>query len=255
MISPRIFIPIFTLMLTMALAQEAEKVIPEVAPLEEKYEVAIRKDIMPQQEAAVLDLKAKHAARVTAQMESARKSGKLDVVVALKEEADLLSRGEPVALTDQPETPESVKKLRAIYLSELVKINQDKNKKLKPHRDQLAKSLSPLVDDLTREGRVGEALRVKQRIERIEAASGSGPARICGRWDISHCGGTEAIWTFNKDMTYNYWNETGKYVYRGGKYLLTHTWDWEIRMVDEDTFVGICTRGRENCEIEGRRIE
>lgn len=99
---------------------------------------------------------------------------------------------------------------------------------------ETVRSLRPLIGELTQMGWVEEALQVKRRVERIEDASESGPARISGRWSIRHCGGTEAVWNFNKDLTYNYWNDTETFNYCGGKYQSTHTWDCEIQMLDEE---------------------
>ena len=82
----------------------------------------------------------------------------------------------------------------------------------------------------------------------------SAPAKIVGRWNIVQSNNVKAVWTFNEDYTYNYWKEAGIFCVENNIYHLTHTWDWDIKMKSDDTFDGVCTRGKANCTIHGTRI-
>ncbi len=77
---------------------------------------------------------------------------------------------------------------------------------------------------------------------------------ITGMWKISQTNGVKAVWRFNADSTYNYWDQTGSFTYKNNKYLLHHTWDWEVRMPNADTFEGVCIRGDKGCKIHGTRL-
>ena len=79
--------------------------------------------------------------------------------------------------------------------------------------------------------------------------------RIVGKWTITQSNNIKATWTFNKDFTYNYWTDTGQWKSAGGKYFLKHTWDWELIMLDDNTFEGVCTRGDIGVKIRGVRAD
>ncbi len=97
--------------------------------------------------------------------------------------------------------------------------------------------------------------RMKEFKEKKEAIKNelSLGTRIVGKWKITQSDNVSAVWIFNRNNTYNYWNETGKWKYFDGSYWLYHTWDWQIKVVDENTFEGTCTRGA-TCTIRGVRI-
>lgn len=78
--------------------------------------------------------------------------------------------------------------------------------------------------------------------------------QIVGHWQILQGNGKSNIWKFNADFTYQYWDQTGKYRIDSGIYKLSHTWDWDIQLIDRDHFKGVCTRGRgKGMSIEGVR--
>lgn len=99
-----------------------------------------------------------------------------------------------------------------------------------------------------------QANALKAKLEDLKSAT-SQEFLIVGKWNITQSNKVNASWAFNPDRTYTYWNETGQWKYSGGKYILTHTWDWEITMPDEKTFEGVCTRGGIGTKIRGVRIE
>jgi len=108
-------------------------------------------------------------------------------------------------------------------------------------------------DRLTKEGRLEDAQFIKAKQERLKPLP-SGPLRIVGKWSVTQSNNVKAEWSFNRDYTYNYWKEAGKFSYKGGKYLLVHTWDWEIKLTDDNTFDGVCTRGSVGVKIHGDRL-
>lgn len=79
-----------TFKLTSARAQGTGREVLEKALRHEKYDFEIGYKIMSQNFPFTLNVKVKHTSRVTTQSQPARESAQWDVVVALKEEADIL---------------------------------------------------------------------------------------------------------------------------------------------------------------------
>jgi hypothetical protein len=78
---------------------------------------------------------------------------------------------------------------------------------------------------------------------------------IAGMWAIHQSNGLNSVWRFNPDFTYNYWDQTGKFTCTDNRYLLKHTWDWQVTMPNADTFEGVCIRGNKGCRIHGTRLK
>lgn len=228
-----------------------EKLPPDVAPLEESYKAKVKREVFGPHQKEVDNLLAKYVVEVGRALEGAQTGNKLEEMAALKAEKTLVAGGHSPPLADDSATPKTLKKLRSTFHLESARLDQERDRKWQPVRDEYAKSLEALVATLVRQGKPDDALAVR----RIEDHLKSPALSIVGQWNIEHCGDVKSVWIFNKDMTYNYWKETGKYTYKGGQFHLTHTWDWDLRLVDDDTFEGVCTRGKAGCIIQGKRVK
>lgn len=236
-----------------AQGQPQEKIVPELAPLQADYDSKSKAQVIQPYENAIAELRAKYLASLENARVSAQKAGKLDEALAYKAEIESITATKSVPPTDDAGTQDGLKKLRAAYRTAAGKMTQDKERRLQPLKDAYSKVLDPLVVRLTKEGRLEDAQIVKARQDRLKPLP-AGPLKIVGKWNITQSNDVKAEWSFNKDYTYNYWKDTGKFSYKAGKYLLEHTWDWEIRLTDDNTLDGVCTRGEVGVKIHGERI-
>lgn len=233
--------------------QAQEKMVPELAPLQADYDAKSNAQVIQPYENAVADLRAKYLATLENTRASAQKSGKLDEALAYKAEVESVTATKSVPATDDASTQDSLKKLRTSYRTAVSKLSQEKERRLQPLKDAYSRVLDPLIAKLTKEGRIEDAQIVKARQDRLKPLP-NGPLKIVGKWNITQSNDIKFELSFNKDYTYNYWKDTGTFSYKGGKYFLVHTWDWEIRLTDDNTFDGVCTRGSPGVKIHGERI-
>jgi hypothetical protein len=150
------------------------------------------------------------------------------------------------ALAGQPSDPVETR-----YRADLSKLKSDYDQKLKAIYGNMIRDYEREVSSALASRDSAKAELMKSKLETLRDKINP-ELKIVGKWNITQSNNVSAVWTFNRDKTYNYWNETGEWKYSNGKYLLTHTWDWEIKMTDENTFEGTCTRGA-TCTIRGLR--
>jgi hypothetical protein len=235
-------------------AQEAkERVVSELVPLQADYDLKSKAQVLQPYENAVADLNAKYLASLENSRATAQKTGKLDEALAYKAEIEAVVTTKSVPSPDDANTQGGLKKLRSAYRTAVGKLSQDRDRKLQPLKDAYSKALDPLLARLTKEGRFEDAQIVKAKQDLLKPLP-AGPLKIVGKWNITQSNNVKAEWSFNKDYTYNYWKETGNFSYKGGKYLLVHSWDWEIKLTDDNTLDGVCTRGEVGVKIHGERI-
>lgn len=231
-----------------------EKVVPEMSPLQADYDSKSNAQVIQPYDNAVAGLRARYLATLESSRASAQNSGRLDEAVAYKTEIDSVTEKKSVPPTDDAGTVDDLKKLRTSYRAALAKLSQEKERKLQPLKDAYSRALNPLLVRLTKEGRLEDAQIVKAMQDRLKPLP-NGPLKIVGKWNVTQSNDIKAEWSFNKDYTYNYWKDTGTFSYKSGKYFLVHTWDWEIRLTDDNTFDGVCTRGSPGVKIHGERIQ
>jgi hypothetical protein len=230
-----------------------ERVVSELAPLQADYDLKSKAQVIQPYEKAVADVRAKYLTALENACASAQNTGKLDEALAYKAEVESVFTMKSVPATDDTDTQDGLKKLRSVYRAAVGKLSQDKDRKLQPLKAAYSKVLDPLVSRLTKEGRLEDAQVVKAKQDYLKPLP-AGPLKIVGKWNITQSNDVKAEWSFNKDYTYNYWKDTGNFSYKGGKYFLVHTWDWEIKLTDDNTLDGVCTRGSVGVKIHGERI-
>lgn len=230
--------------------------VPDKAALIASYQARVKAVAQQPYEEALADLNSKYEAALEQEQKGSQQRGDLEIALALKNEHDRVGKGKPVPEWDNDKDPSVLKKLRATYRQSQAKLASQRAAKLPPLRAAFARELDSAVPALTKAGRLDDAAELQKRADILRAQSTSGgPLRIVGFWHITQSNKIDAKWTFNGDMTYNYWNETGKFSFNQGKYILKHTWDWEVTMSDDDTFDGVCIRGEKGVKIHGTRVE
>ena len=148
--------------------------IPEAAELQTKYEEKVRLDVLRPHELTVADLNAKYAAALERAQESAQKAGNLDAAIAIKEEKEAVLSGKPMVQLDEAKAPASLKSMRVTYQAALAKLEMDRDKNLLPLKDAYARSLEALTVNLTKSGRLEEAMTLKKMREDLLASKGGG---------------------------------------------------------------------------------
>lgn len=135
------------------------------------------------------------------------------------------------------------------FQSDLKRLQSDYDQKLKEIHTRMLAEYDREIAASSRDPERVIQLKARQDALRDKIDQGT---RIAGQWNIKHGPDTTAVWKINRDRTYNYWNEEGRWEFKDGKYYFFHTWDWEIRLLDDDTFEGVCIRGSDDT-ITGKR--
>lgn len=198
---------------------------PEFAALKTQYDLRVRSEVQQVFDAAIADLNAKYTAMLDRTLETAQKAGRLDDAVALKAEVEAIAQGKGVPATDDNKAPATLKQVRDVYRASASRIDLDRAKKLQPLQTAFAKSLDPVVTNLTSAGKLDEATALRKYRDALtapvpppvvfgSAASGSlggvGDAAkdhlvtreilIAKTWRY-RLGSDTRTWTFNADKT------------------------------------------------------
>lgn len=150
--------------------------IPEMAELQAKYGEKVKLDVLRPHELAVGDLNAKFTSALERAQETAQKSGKLEEAFAIKTEKEAVLAGNYTPAADDAKTAAGLKTLRATYRTALAKLELDRDKKLRPLKDVFAKSLEMVIDALTKNGKLEEAMVAKKMREELLASTGGAAA-------------------------------------------------------------------------------
>jgi formylglycine-generating enzyme required for sulfatase activity len=148
-------------------AQAAVTTVPEFDALMVKYGNDVRLSAGAIYEAGVSELKLKYTTALERALKTAQDAGKLEEALAYKSEVKLVADGGDVAAEAETAAPD-LKKFRAIYHQSLARLEQDKIKATNPVITALLVSIDQLVANLTKAGRLEEALFVKQKKDNLE---------------------------------------------------------------------------------------
>jgi formylglycine-generating enzyme required for sulfatase activity/serine/threonine protein kinase len=135
--------------------------VPELETLQKEYASRIKAADAPYR-AVVAELDKKYIARLELEREAAQQAGKLDEALAIDEEKKAISSGNGVPDWDDDKTPGVLRKMRATYRAEIVKLEPTRENYLKPLRVDHARQLDALVLRLTQGGKLKEAMIVRQ---------------------------------------------------------------------------------------------
>ncbi len=159
-LSPCLMLAVLSLLVDAAFGQSAAT--SSVASLQTIYEDKVKLDILRPHEVAVADLNTKFAAALDRAQETAQKAGNLDEAVAIKKEKEaVLAGGYSPSATEDTKTPASIKTLRTTYRNAITKLELERDKRWQPLKEALARSLNGVIDTLTKNGKLDEAIAAK----------------------------------------------------------------------------------------------
>lgn len=121
--------------------------------------------------ALVADLDAKYAAALDRALETATKSSLLDDAIALRDEKRRLADRGPMPPQDDAKMPASLKPLRETYRKQIAIIEQQRSAKAAPLVAKLEKALDALVSTYTQQGKLDEAVKIRNAKQRLAADS------------------------------------------------------------------------------------
>ena len=120
---------------------------------------------------AMQDLKTKYLAAINQALSEARQAGQAIVATTLQEEGSKISSGTEMPAEDDPQVPDSLKKLRGIYRAEAAKAAQAHAASLKPLLDRYDAELAAL--EATLAALPGDLATVQAVRQRIAGRSGN----------------------------------------------------------------------------------
>lgn len=163
------FLLVLTVLALLADVASAQSVPPaSVASLQTIYEDKVKLEVSRPHELAVADLNTKFAAALDRAQETAQKAGNLEDAVAIRKEREaVLAGGYSPSAVEDPKTPAGIKTLHITYRNALVKLELERDKKWQPLKETLNRSLSGLIDALTKSGKLDEALAAKKMLDSI----------------------------------------------------------------------------------------
>lgn len=157
------------LLVQAVLAQDRE--VPELKILLSSYEIKRETLAEVEFDSALEELDAKYRGALERAQGSAQKSGKLEDSVAFRDEVDQLTSGF-VEEKDTANLPPTLKSLRSVYINSRTQLESRRAAKLAPLKRKMGQSLDQLIVTLTKEGRLEDALAVKQaRVEFSDVGS------------------------------------------------------------------------------------
>lgn len=167
--------PAVTAQLTLA-ASIPEDVAQRLAEIDAQFQAAYDRDIAPAHAAAIADLDGKYLAAVKRALDAAAGAGRLDESVLLRAEVQRIEKQEPLPDEDAGDLPETLQKLRGTYRESLSKLESDRVTKAKPYFERRGELLDAYQNELTKQGRLDDALKVRTHRERPHPGSSESPA-------------------------------------------------------------------------------
>lgn len=141
---------------------------PELAPLQQQYAFLVVERVTSPYEVALTALNTKFTAALDNAIAQAKSSGDLPAVLAIQGDKKLLADNQSLPEDDE-KTPESLKKLRAIYRDQLAKLTEQKTANSTALLTPYAVKLKELEATLTKADRIAEAQEVLTYREGLKA--------------------------------------------------------------------------------------
>ncbi|MDP1587375.1 MAG: hypothetical protein Q8M07_06530 [Prosthecobacter sp.] len=132
---------------------------PELTVLRQQYEKIFAERVTAVHEANVATLDAKFTTALDNAIAQAKSTGDLPTVLAIQGDKKLLAEKQPLP-ADDDQTPEPLKKLRAIYRDQLTKLTEQKTANVTTLLTPYTAKLKDLEATLTKNDRVEEAKEV-----------------------------------------------------------------------------------------------
>ena len=148
---------------------------PELTVLRQQYDKVVAERVTAVHEANVATLDAKFTTALDNAIATAKSAGDLPTVLAIQGDKKLLAEKQPLP-ADDDQTPEPLKKLRAIYRDQLAKLTEQKTANATALLTPYAAKLQALEATLTKNDRVDEAKEVMDYRVSLKADAPAAPA-------------------------------------------------------------------------------
>ncbi len=140
----------------------------ELIQLQQQYAFLVAERVSSPYDKGMEGLSAKFLIALTSAEEEAKKAGRLPEVIAIEEEKKLIANNESPPEGDDEATPAPLKKLRAVYRSEVGKLSQQRSAAQAGLLAAYTINLQALESTLTKTDRVEEAKEVMQYRKGLE---------------------------------------------------------------------------------------
>ena len=157
-------------------------------------------------------------------------------------------------LAEAPSAKLPADPIEARYRPELDRLQKEYETKIRALRLRMIADYEIEIKSAMTAKKLDVANALKVKIDELKSATAP-DFRIVGKWYTTQSNNVTQLMTLDKDYSYKYGNDTGRWKFSGGKHSLLHTWDWEVTMSDENTFEGVCTRGDVTVTIRGVRVD
>lgn len=148
--------------------------VPEARILLKQYNAQVQAEVFVVHEEAVADLKGKYAAALEKEQEAAQKLGDLEAAISFKAEKEAVQAPGFNPAAKEEKGPMKLQKMRATYEVALLKLEQTRNTRLAPITKAAVSALQALVSDLTKSGRLDEALATKKMVGTLLSTPAAG---------------------------------------------------------------------------------
>ncbi len=152
-----------------------------LAVLDQGFQAAVERDVQTAHRDAVAALDKGYSGALERALTTAAQAGQTDVALALREEKQHLEKGADVPAEDDEKTPDTLKALRKTYRSARAQRDLERIKNLQPLFDKYEQALASLTLELTKAGKLDDAVRVKvvrEDIARARITGATGTAVI-----------------------------------------------------------------------------
>ncbi|MFZ2280266.1 MAG: SUMF1/EgtB/PvdO family nonheme iron enzyme [Prosthecobacter sp.] len=163
----RVALAIFGLLTASSLSQAVEQAPAEAVLLLTQYESKVRADVMKPHELAITDLNAKFVQALEREQDAAQKGGKLEEALAFKAEREAVLAGRYTGEASGGAGPLSMQKMRSTYRLAMLRLEQDRDSKLRPLLAMATTSFQGLVETLTKSGKLDEAVATKNMLQAL----------------------------------------------------------------------------------------
>jgi hypothetical protein len=137
---------------------------PRVVQLQESYEAAIQREVIPAHLEAVKSLNAKYVAALDRALDAATKASNLDGALALRAEKNAMEDQAPLPADDST-LKEPLKSLHLTYRSSLNQLETLREQRVQPLREKFLQAMDAYLAELTRANNLDGALDVRKRRE------------------------------------------------------------------------------------------
>ena len=166
----RLALATFGLSMASSFSQAVEPAPAEAVLLLTQYENKVKADVMTPHEVAIADLNAKYVQALEREQEAAQKGGKLEEALAFKAEREAVKAGNYTGEASGSLGPLSMQKVRSTYRLAVLRLEQDRDGKLRPLLTTATTAFQGLIETLTKSGRLEEAVATKSMLQALLAA-------------------------------------------------------------------------------------